>query len=269
MGLLALHTTTRERNLYVYCCQAGRSSYNIHKLFQAVKELSKSRIRRNWLSQTRFRNTNRRPTKPNPGASTTGGSNSDDEMYAVRKEIAILKKLHHPNIVKLIEVLEDNNQDSIYMVFEMCKNGPVFPSSGEGQPYSEEKCRALFQQIVLGVEYLHAHDIVHRDIKPDNLLLSHDNVVKIVDFGVSEMFDKGKDIVEKTAGSPAFLPPELCSNNPQSISGKAADIWSMGVTLYCLSFGKMPYTGSTLIDLYASIREKPYLSIFLATTRYR
>ncbi|KAH9430907.1 hypothetical protein MCOR02_008227 [Pyricularia oryzae] len=79
------------------------------------------------------------------------------------------------------------------------------------EPYGEEQCRHWFRDLILGIEYLHAQGIVHRDIKPDNLLLTEDDILKVVDFGVSEMFEKPNEMqTAKSAGSPAFLPPELC-----------------------------------------------------------
>ncbi len=106
---------------------------------------------------------------------------------------------------------------------------------------------------------MHAQGVVHRDIKPDNLLLTEDDVLKIVDFGVSEMFEKQSEMLTaKSAGSPAFLPPELCVTKHGDISGKAADIWSMGVSLYCLRFGHIPFEQSGVLELYEAIRnEKP------------
>lgn len=97
---------------------------------------------------------------------------------------------------------------------------------------------------------------MHRDIKPDNCLLTHDDVLKVVDFGVSEMFEKASEMLTaKSAGSPAFLPPELCVANHGDISGRAADIWSMGVTLYCLRYGRIPFGKSSVLELYRAIRE--------------
>ena len=105
---------------------------------------------------------------------------------------------------------------------------------------------------------VHAQGVVHRDIKPDNLLLTEDDVLKIVDFGVSEMFEKTSDMrTTKSAGSPAFMPPELCVAKHGDISGKAADIWSMGVSLYCLRFGRIPFERPGVLELYEAIKHDP------------
>lgn len=96
--------------------------------------------------------------------------------------------------------------------------------------------------------------MIHRDIKPDNLLVSEDDILKVVDFGVSEMFEKAEDMrTAKSAGSPAFLPPELCGKHGD-VSGKAADIWGMGVTLYCLRYGKIPFHKEGMLEMYESIK---------------
>lgn len=103
---------------------------------------------------------------------------------------------------------------------------------------------------------VHAQGIIHRDIKPDNCLVTADDVLKFVDFGVSEMFEKESAMnTAKSAGSPAFMPPELCVAKHGEVSGRMADIWSMGVTLYCLRFGRIPFEKTSVIDLYDSIRQ--------------
>jgi [calcium/calmodulin-dependent protein kinase] kinase len=102
---------------------------------------------------------------------------------------------------------------------------------------------------------VHSQGVVHRDIKPENLLLTDDDVLKIVDFGVSEMFEKpGNMRTAKSAGSPAFLPPELCVAGHGDVSGTAADIWSMGVSLYCLRYGRLPFERGGVLDIYEAIR---------------
>jgi [calcium/calmodulin-dependent protein kinase] kinase len=103
---------------------------------------------------------------------------------------------------------------------------------------------------------VHAQGIIHRDIKPDNCLITADDVLKFVDFGVSEMFEKDSDMnTTKSAGSPAFMPPELCVAKHGEVSGRAADIWSMGVTLYCLRYGAIPFERTQLIELYEAIKD--------------
>jgi [calcium/calmodulin-dependent protein kinase] kinase len=102
---------------------------------------------------------------------------------------------------------------------------------------------------------VHAQGVVHRDIKPDNLLLTEDDVLKIVDFGVSELFEKPEEMrTAKPAGSPAFLPPELCMANHGDISGTAADLWSMGVSLYCLRYGRIPFEKGSVSEIFEAIK---------------
>ncbi len=191
-----------------------------------------------------------------PGAND-GDEESSNSLYLIKEEIAIMKKLNHQNLVSLIEVLDDPTEDSLYMVLEYCKKGVVMKVGVDdpADPYDDEDCRCWFRDLILGIEYLHAQGVVHRDIKPDNLLLTEDDVLKIVDFGVSEMFEKDTEMkTAKSAGSPAFLPPELCVAKHGDISGKAADIWSMGVTLYCLRFGRIPFEKTGVLELYECIR---------------
>lgn len=180
-----------------------------------------------------------------------------DPLYLIREEIAIMKKLNHNNLVGLIEVLDDPTQDSLYMVMEMCKKGVIMKVGLEDRadPYDDDHCRYWFRDLILGIEYLHAQGIVHRDIKPDNCLLTNDDVLKVVDFGVSEMFEKDSNMyTAKSAGSPAFLPPELCVVKHGDVSGRAADVWSMGVTLFCLRYGRLPFEKHSIFELYEAIR---------------
>jgi [calcium/calmodulin-dependent protein kinase] kinase len=188
---------------------------------------------------------------------SANGPDANNSLSLIKEEIAIMKKLDHNNLVSLIEVLDDPQEDSLYMVLEMCKKGVAMKVSLDERavPYDDETCRCWFRDMILGIEYLHAQGIIHRDIKPDNCLITGDDVLKIVDFGVSEMFEKQSEMATaKSAGSPAFMPPELCVAKHGQVSGRAADIWSMGVTLYCLRYGRIPFEKDSPLELYESIR---------------
>ncbi|CAO3612882.1 unnamed protein product [Mucor fragilis] len=227
----------------------------------AIKEFSKSRLRRKEQMAMMRRGRGRRGRCRGGIASANGDHGlPNSPLDLVRSEVAILKKLNHRNVIKLYEVLDDPNDDSLYMVMEMAHKGVIMQIDLHqvATPYTEFASRYYFRQIILGIEYLHCNDIVHRDIKPDNLLLSDNNILKIVDFGVSEMFVKGDDALKSTAGSPAFMPPELCTaDRGEPISGKAADIWSMGVTLYCLVHGRVPFSNESLLSLHEMILNDP------------
>ncbi|KAI5293389.1 hypothetical protein KEM52_005589, partial [Ascosphaera acerosa] len=274
-------------NQYLIRQELGRGSFGaVHLAVDqygreyAVKEFSKSRLRKR--AQSQFLRHPRRsspererdgygaaaraasagvgfnePLHRNPSHADAMRPGSQDPLYLIRHEIAVMKKLQHHNLVSLFEVLDDPTEDSLYMVMELCKQGVVMRVGlgVQAEPYDDERCRHCFRDLLLGIEYLHAQGIVHRDIKPDNCLLTSGGVLKVVDFGVSEMFTKESEMyTAKFAGSPAFLPPELCVAGHGDVSGKAADIWSMGVTLYCLKFGRLPFEKPNVLDLYESIR---------------
>lgn len=263
-------------NQYSIKQEIGRGSYGaVHLAVDqsgqeyAMKEFSKSRLRKQSQSNILRRPHQARgrgcPRLPLPHGHRRSASQIHDEeengnpLYLIREEIAIMKKLDHENIIKLYEVLDDPDGDSLYMVMEYCAKGVVMKVGlGEKtEPYTEEQCRLWFRDMILGIEYLHSQGIIHRDIKPDNLILTADDCLKIVDFGVSEFFKKGTNMFTgKSVGSPAFLPPELCKVGHGEVSGAAADVWSMGVTLYCLCFGCLPFNYTGVLELYDAIREK-------------
>uniref|UniRef100_A0A8C8RMH4 Calcium/calmodulin dependent protein kinase kinase 1 n=1 Tax=Pelusios castaneus TaxID=367368 RepID=A0A8C8RMH4_9SAUR len=209
---------------------------------QAMKVLSKKKL----LKQYGF------PRRPPPRGSkaTSGGQPKPmaplDRIY---QEIAILKKLDHVNIVKLIEVLDDPAEDNLYMGI------PVMEVPTD-QPFTEEQARLYFKDIVLGIEYLHYQKIIHRDIKPSNLLLGDDGRVKIADFGVSNQFEGNDAQLSSTAGTPAFMAPEAISDSGKSFSGKALDVWAMGITLYCFVYGKCPFIDEYILALHNNIKNK-------------
>eukprot|EP00794_Sanderia_malayensis_P014015 gene14015-15473_t len=217
----------------VYKCISSKTNQTY-----AMKVISKKRM----IRKTGF--TARHPRK--------GKSNPLDGLH---REIAILKKVDHPCIVKLVEVIDDSDIDDVYMVFELMKSGPALEIPTDS-PLSEEKARRYFRDTILGLEYLHHTKIIHRDIKPSNLLLDNNDHVKIADFGVSDMFEGEDDTLNRFAGSPAFQAPEAISEGRSKFSGKAADIWALGVTLYSFIYGIVPFNDKDVITLYERIKNE-------------
>merc|ERR1719461_1679116 len=141
------------------------------------------------------------------------------------------------------------------MTFELLEKGEVLEIPTD-IPMTEEEAIKCFRDVVHGLEYLHYQKVIHRDIKPRNLLRADNGEVKIADLGVSDEFDGPDAMLTNTAGTPAFTAPESLSQQPESFpySGKAADIWSLGVTLYCLVVGKVPFQGQNVPVVYEKIK---------------
>ena len=169
-----------------------------------------------------------------------------------KREIEILKKMDHPNIIKLYEVFE--SERSLYLVMEECKGGEVFDKIVERiqakQMYSEKDAANIIQQVMSCIQYCHNHNICHRDLKPENLLYlnpgsERDNRIKVIDFGLSQSADKLKTKV----GTAYYVSPEILKGNYTQL----CDIWSAGVILYILLTGDPPFNGASDQIIYNKI----------------
>ncbi|KAJ6247802.1 map/microtubule affinity-regulating kinase [Anaeramoeba flamelloides] len=227
----------KKVNKYSNVKLLGRGAFGKVKLVQkdgilyATKKIKKSRLRRKTLRNT---------------------SQPDND---VMKEIAIMKKLNHPNIVQLYEVMDDGvNGKHIFLVMEYVSGGNLHDAILKQKGTNLELCRRWFRELIIGLNYLHKNCVIHRDIKPLNLLLTPKGVIKICDFGVSHVFVKN-DKLKKTQGSPAFYSPEVCAG--EEYSGIKTDIWAVGVTLYFMIFKKLPFTNDDIIELYNIIINDP------------
>ncbi|KAL2328621.1 hypothetical protein Fmac_022048 [Flemingia macrophylla] len=180
---------------------------------------------------------------------------SETAMTDVLREVLIMKMLQHPNIVNLIEVIDDPELDNFYMVLEYVEGKWVCEGTGPTCGLGEETARRYLRDIVCGLMYLHAHNIVHGDIKPDNLLITRHGTVKIGDFSVSQAFEDDNDELRRSPGTPVFTAPECILG--LTYRGKAADTWAVGVTLYCMILGEYPFLGDTLQDTYDRIVNNP------------
>ena len=174
-------------------------------------------------------------------------------LQDVVREIAVWKKLRHPYVVRLSEVIDDEASDKLYMFGEYVDGGHIMPDATTAEPLPLAKARRYFCMLIDGLYYLHFNDVVHRDIKPGNLLIdTRTDSVKITDFGVSQVIATEGDSFRNTAGTAAFLSPEMLSG--QTFSAKMQDVWACGITLYMFLYGTTPFVGATVSETYERIK---------------
>lgn len=166
---------------------------------------------------------------------------NEESMCKMRKEIEVLKKIRHPNIVELYQVIE--NDKKICLVMEYCSGGELFDYLGKVKRFSDNEARKKFRQIVSAIQYLHHNGIVHRDLKAENILLDDKGNIKIADFGFAD-FCSEDCLMDQFCGSPPYAAPELF----QGIKyiGFKVDIWSLGVILFALLVGSYPFHADDL-----------------------
>ncbi|CAG9320758.1 unnamed protein product [Blepharisma stoltei] len=179
----------------------------------------------------------------------------------VYKEIDLMKELNHPNVIRMYEIIDDVEGEKIYMILDYCERGSLmdwnsnehrFITPWTNKEISESQLKSIFRQLVLAVRYLHINHIIHRDIKPQNVLLTSKNHVKLADFGQASKFEGENDNIRKTQGTYHFLAPESITDI-EHCSGRAADIWAVGVTLYIAVFNILPFSGSSISEIMNSI----------------
>uniref|UniRef100_A0A8C1PRF6 MAP/microtubule affinity-regulating kinase 3 n=1 Tax=Cyprinus carpio TaxID=7962 RepID=A0A8C1PRF6_CYPCA len=177
------------------------------------------------------------------------------------REVRIMKTLRHPNIVRLFEVIE--TEKTLYLVMEYASGGEVFDYLVSHGRMKEIEARAKFRQIVSAVHYCHQKNIVHRDLKAENLLLDADANIKIADFGFSNEFTLGNKL-DTFCGSPPYAAPELFQG--KKYDGPEVDIWSLGVILYTLVSGSLPFDGQNLKELRERVLRGKYRVPFYMST---
>ncbi|CAK1546559.1 unnamed protein product [Leptosia nina] len=168
----------------------------------------------------------------------------EDNLKKTFREIAIMKRLRHPHIVKLYQVMESTH--TLYLVTEYAPNGEIFDHLVSRGRMPESEAARAFAQMVAAVGYCHANGVVHRDLKAENLLLDKDMNIKLADFGFSNEYTTGSPL-STWCGSPPYAAPELFEG--RQYDGPKADIWSLGVVLYVLVCGALPFDGGTLSEL--------------------
>ncbi|CAK88776.1 unnamed protein product (macronuclear) [Paramecium tetraurelia] len=172
-----------------------------------------------------------------------------------KKEIDILRQLDHPNIIKLYETFED--QRNVYLVMELCEGGELFDRIMDKGYFSEAEAHEIFLQIMQALNYCHTNGICHRDLKPENFLFltkADDSPIKVIDFGLSTLFEDPIITMKTKAGTPYYISPEVLKGSYD----ESCDIWSAGVILYILLSGVPPFYGDSDPEILDAVQKGEY-----------
>lgn len=177
----------------------------------------------------------------------------EDDLKRIRREMNILAKVNHPSIIQLYETIETYKY--FFFVMEYAKTGELSDYIEKRDKLSEKESCKLFQQLISSVEYLHKLGCAHRDIKPSNIQLDEENDLKLIDFGLGNLYSNGEKL-NTACGSPCYAAPEIISG--QDYDPIQVDIWSSGITLYCMTVGCLPFDEETKTELYQKIQSCSY-----------
>jgi calcium-dependent protein kinase len=230
----------------------GKASGNINENYKRLKKLGEGSYGTVYLVNHIYSGQNRAMkiiTKKN-----TGEENQKVDLEIIN-EIDILKKMDHPNIVKIFEFY--NSTKNYYLITEFCKQGELFDKIVKEGPFSEEFSSYVMYQIFSAVFYCHSMNILHRDLKPENILIEreekHGIKIKIIDFGTAKIFEKNK-VERKIIGSSYYIAPEVLSKS----YNEKCDLWSCGVIMYILLSASPPFSGRNDNEIIENIKKGYY-----------
>tara|TARA_B100000427_G_scaffold320651_1_gene320244 strand:+ start:732 stop:2063 length:1332 start_codon:yes stop_codon:yes gene_type:complete len=169
----------------------------------------------------------------------------------IEREIDVMKKLRHPNILKLYDVIYDYDNNNIYLIIEYCSKGD-FNKFLNKRPLKEKYAKKYIKQLADGLKYLLENNIMHRDLKPHNILLTDKNELKLSDFGFARYFEQNS-LVETLCGSPMYMAPEIMKYREYT---NKSDLWSVGIIMYETLTGRLPFNSKTFYNLLKDIDKK-------------
>lgn len=175
------------------------------------------------------------------------------------QEVKILRSLIHRNIIKILEVFE--NKKFVFIVTDFASRGDLLKYMKEHGVFKEHRAKPIVAQILKALEYCHAKKILHRDIKLDNILLDKDMQVKLCDFGVSRFMTD--EVIKERCGTPAYIAPEIINGNGYSrfqadVCEFFTKVWSLGVLMYALTTGTIPFKAKNIPDLHKLILKNDF-----------
>lgn len=176
---------------------------------------------------------------------------SEKDLRSLKREIDIMRGLKHPNIVLLLDSFETERE--VVVVTEYAE-GELFQILEDDGSLPEKQVREIACQLVSALYYLHSHRILHRDMKPQNILLGKGGVVKLCDFGFARAMSVSTLVLTSIKGTPLYMSPELVEEKPYDHS---TDLWSLGCILYELHTGAPPFYTNSIFQLVQLIVRDP------------
>ena len=176
---------------------------------------------------------------------------AEDDLISFRREMQILEKMDHPNIMRLLQIIET---DTDFCVVSELAHGDLFQIIQDGQTLPEEVLRDVAVQILSALSHLHSNRIIHRDIKPQNVLIGADGTLKLCDFGFARALSCTTLVLTSIKGTPLYMAPELMQEQPYT---EKIDIWALGVILYELYCGRPPFFADSIYKLVQMIINEP------------
>ena len=168
----------------------------------------------------------------------------------IKRETKLMRKLKHSNIITLHDVILDKAYHNIYLILDYYEKGDLMTYLSN-KPLKEMYAKKYLRQIADGLKYLLDNNIMHRDIKPQNILITDTNDLVITDFGFARYIDTSNDIMIQTlCGTPMYMAPEIMKHKKYDIK---SDLWSVGIILYQMLFGCTPFKAKNFIDLIGKI----------------
>ncbi|EGR30385.1 protein kinase domain protein, partial [Ichthyophthirius multifiliis] len=173
----------------------------------------------------------------------------------LKNEIEVHFELNHNNIVKLIKNFED--KDNHYLMLEYCERGDLYQYLKHKKVLDEQEAKQISYELAQGLKYLHHNQIIHRDLKLGNILLTSENAVKICDFGLAAKLNGNQQEKNTICGTPNYISPEIINRQPY---GMKIDCWSFGCILYALVTGGPPFEGENVLSTLRNVTSQSKLN---------